>query len=484
MRRIRLSPEPENENTPYSGRGWDLLRVSALPETITAPAIALGSIILAGLFALGVFLISRLVLRVADGSTDTVPAASAALTAIAAVFGAVFITWRTVVAHWQARASQQQVEISRNSHYTTLFAKAVEQLGSTREIQIREIDKTTDPTTTYSYPETQPNLEVRLGAIYALERIARDSVRDKKSVFDILCAYARNPENSGKLKPVDEVPTNAEEFYKWQAGLPSARVDMQACIYVLGSDLYADFEANIFDLSRANFQSVKFSNCNLSGANLEGANLDATSFDGTVASQAILDRCHVKAATVKTTSLNNSSLDHADISFCRLSDTSLIGSEGRKTKFSNAILSNCDLRYCHFKEATFTSVTFQSGICSWISLKQSHIDATTFRETDAQYVNFRDASLFDTSFFRVDLRGSDFSGSTLYKTGFFGCDLTGVTGMTAEMLAETYGDHATILPDGITHPDHWSASRIRDNEIWAIMNPTLAKVMREHYGNS
>src|SRR3982751_6161439 len=39
-----------------------------------------------------------------------------------------------------------------------------------------------------------PNLEVRLGAIYALERIPRDSERDHWPIMEVLCAYVRNPE--------------------------------------------------------------------------------------------------------------------------------------------------------------------------------------------------------------------------------------------------------------------------------------------------
>lgn len=471
-----MRSDKETESDPYTGNGWNLLRISTPPESVAAPFVVIGILLLASLFGLGVFLITRLVLRVVDGSTDTVPAASAALTAIAAVFGAVFITWRTVVAHWQARASQQQVAIARESHYTTLFAKAVEQLGGTREVQIREIDKTTNPPTTYSYPETQPNLEVRLGAIYALERIARDSARDKKAIFEVLCAYARNPENSGRLPPIGDVPTKDEEFYRWRAGLPSIRVDMQACIYILGSDLFADLDVNIFDLSRANFQCATLSNNNLTAANLESTNLDATILDNTVINQATLDRSHIRAATTTNSSIENSSFDHSDISFMHSSETSFVGSGGHKARLSQMMLSKCDLSYCYFTDSTFSSVTLTDGKCSWISLKKSRLDASRFRNTNAQYANFRGTTIVDTVFFRTDLRGSDFAGSRLYKVGFFGCDLTGATGITPDLLADTYGDAGTVLPAGIPFPNHWSPLRVREDEVWAIMNSDLAKL--------
>ena len=41
------------------------------------------------------------------------------------------------------------------------------------------------------FTETQANLEVRIGAIYALERIAQDSDRDHVQIMEIFCAYIR-----------------------------------------------------------------------------------------------------------------------------------------------------------------------------------------------------------------------------------------------------------------------------------------------------
>ena len=56
-------------------------------------------------------------------------------------------------------------------HITDRFTKAIEQLG--------KLDG------------ERPNIEVRLGAIYALERIAIDSPRDQWTIMEILTAYVR-----------------------------------------------------------------------------------------------------------------------------------------------------------------------------------------------------------------------------------------------------------------------------------------------------
>lgn len=58
------------------------------------------------------------------------------------------------------------LHLSREGHVTDRFTKAVEQLGSAV-------------------------IEVRLGGIYALERIMRDSAKDHSTVLEVLAAFVR-----------------------------------------------------------------------------------------------------------------------------------------------------------------------------------------------------------------------------------------------------------------------------------------------------
>src|SRR5829696_2981635 len=68
----------------------------------------------------------------------------------------------------------RRVEITQDQQVTERFTRAIDQLGATD-------DKTGNP-----------RLEVRLGGIYALERIARDSPkRDYSTIMEVLTAYVR-----------------------------------------------------------------------------------------------------------------------------------------------------------------------------------------------------------------------------------------------------------------------------------------------------
>ena len=44
-----------------------------------------------------------------------------------------FLIWRLIVGHWAARAAQEQARVAQETARNTLFTKAIEQLGATRE---------------------------------------------------------------------------------------------------------------------------------------------------------------------------------------------------------------------------------------------------------------------------------------------------------------------------------------------------------------
>src|SRR5919202_1641630 len=93
---------------------------------------------------------------------------------MAGVAGAigVYFTWRNLS---QTRQSTERtLWLTEQGQITERFTRAIDQLGASD-------DKT-----------GEPKLEIRLGGIYALERIARDSPeRDYSTVMEVLTAYAR-----------------------------------------------------------------------------------------------------------------------------------------------------------------------------------------------------------------------------------------------------------------------------------------------------
>ncbi|SNS04082.1 pentapeptide repeat-containing protein [Antarctobacter heliothermus] len=99
--------------------------------------------------------------------------------------------------------TERQTRTSEQGHMTDRISKAVEQLGAEKTEVRYTLDKDNTPV---QAQRTVPNIEVRIGGLLSLERIAQDSTRydkgrDHVRVMEILCAYVR--ENAPAQDAVD-----------------------------------------------------------------------------------------------------------------------------------------------------------------------------------------------------------------------------------------------------------------------------------------
>jgi hypothetical protein len=207
--------------------------------------------------------------------------------------------------------------LSREGQVADRYTKAIEQLGS---------DK----------------LDVRLGGIYALERIARDSARDHPTVMEVLTAFirehSREPDAGRHWHRLADRPGRLHSrLYSWLAPEGrgrerSIRPDVQAAITVVGQrDTKRDFGR--INLSRANLTDANLYRANLGGANLNEANL--------------------RGAFIASADLRVADLTAAD-----LRDAALMF-----TDFTSASLVAADLRRADLQGANFSSANL--GIARW-----------------------------------------------------------------------------------------------------------------------
>jgi Pentapeptide repeats (8 copies) len=167
---------------------------------------------------------------------------------------------------WQRRT----YELTEQGQVTDRYSKAIEQLGSS-------------------------TIDVTIGGIYALERIARESPRDHPTVMEVLAACIRehSRERWPKPEPDGEIPER------------STRPDIQAALTVIGRrDTKQDVRP--IDLSGADLTRAKLSGAVLSGAFLIHANLVAADFTG-----ANLRAADFTRANVSGTVLSGAILDDA-----------------------------------------------------------------------------------------------------------------------------------------------------------------------------
>ena len=188
---------------------------------------------------------------------------------------------------WQRRTH----ELTEQGQVTDRYTKAIEQLGS---------DK----------------LDVRIGGIYALERIARDSARDHPAVMEVLAAFIREHSHE-RWPPLD--PDNPDEAR-------STRPDIQAAVSVVGRrDAKRDIRA--IDLTRADLTGADLTNAKLFGANLAGVNLYRTDLTGADLDFANLTGANLIRVNLTDVNLTGAHLRGVDLSYADLTDADPTGAD-------------------------------------------------------------------------------------------------------------------------------------------------------------
>jgi hypothetical protein len=182
------------------------------------------------------------------------------------------------------------ISATKEGQITDRFYKAIEQLGATDD-------------------KGNPKLELRLGGIYALERIARDSEKDHWPIMEVLTAYIR--ENS-QWKETN-LPTNRTN-----------RLDIQAILTVIRRRTWSYETADQhLDLREAGLHYADLTGAHLRGAYLTGAYLERAHLE-----RAHLERAHLRDAYLTGAYLEGAYLEGTDLRGTRLEGADLGGAQG------------------------------------------------------------------------------------------------------------------------------------------------------------
>ena len=357
---------------------------------------------------------------------------------LAAWYGVPFLIWRTILADRQTQATDKQTEINRESHYTELFTKAVEQLGAVREIPGKE-------------PE--PALEIRIGAIFSLERLAKDSERDYGPIIETLAAYirehCRDPKSfDDKKLSGDELKQARQEWIEFLCENPPAnRSDVAAVLTVLSrrekSRNWTSASENETqpDFTGANFQGATLWNKNeglaRAGTNLRLIYLDGADIRGADLSDVHLSDVHLSGAILIAANLPNAILIGAKLS----------GADLQKANLSNAELMRAKLSGANLWKANLSDATLEGA-----NLSDAILEEANLSDTILEGANLWGANLSKARLDNAKLSGAKFEGTLLVGT-----HLKDTTGLTDEMLEKAFGDGDISLPDGLTRPEHWGS---------------------------
>lgn len=246
------------------------------------------------------------------------------------------------------KISSQILENNIYSKTAEQFTKAIDQLGN-------------------------DNLEIRLGAIYALEKIAINSDIYSRQVLEILTAYVREKSYS---------TTNFVQSQLDRFTIPTTPSDIQAILNILNkrkefSQKINDFRINLFksNLQYADLKMSNFRDANLKHTNLKCADLLLAEFT----------KADVKYAN----------FEYADLSFAKLGKADFRYTRFTYAKFNNAKCFNTDFRSCDLKYAVFSKANLSSAMFWNADLQDADLSYTNLNNTVFIDANLKGANLKD-----------------------------------------------------------------------------------------
>lgn len=418
--------------------GW--LGINAIPNWAVAKAIGpLLTVLTLILFVLALVASLGLLLNLSfGGGTPTLGSGAF----VGAILGSPFLIWGTILKH-------RTVSFQKEGHITDRISKATEQLGAEKTVKRqlmnsfgkKVFNKSDDGNVDHSRPvmveESSPNIEVRVGGILSLERIAQDSTsydggRDHVRVMEILCAYIReNSQDHQDLPLTDWEPLELKaskekrkahrsglqkrigkigmsgEVQEWARALPKLRMDVQLALTVIGRrtekqraveaawpEPLGRYEASPFEIE-----------CPKLIADLDFEQLRSEN------SLAIARQVEAWANAVNGYSgyrldLRGANLQGADMSAKR--------SDGSDAVFSGALFSDAKLDGASFEHAELRGVVFKKTALNAVNFNTADLSGSIFENfCQMEAVRFINANLTSVLFSEAGMLGATFTTANL-----------------------------------------------------------------------
>lgn len=257
----------------------------------------------------------------AEDRKDAVTLLLQVLGGTAFILGAWF-TWQQLI------NSREELRVAQEGQITERFTRAIEELG-------KSDDEESVARNNARQVGSGKYLAIRLGGIYALERMSKDPKADYAAVIDILTAFVR--QNSA---------ARADET------VVKVKPDIQAILTVLGrrERSYGQGEnqslnLSATDLSGADLTNAKFGAVNLTQSRLNDALLNGADLNGALLSDArligiFLTGAHLQNADLRGAKLTAAHVTGADFSGANLDAVDLRGAAGLTVEQINSAKSH------------------------------------------------------------------------------------------------------------------------------------------------
>jgi uncharacterized protein YjbI with pentapeptide repeats len=257
-------------------------------------------------------------------------------------------------------------------------------------------------------------LAVRLGGIYALERLAWDSAPEHQPVLEVLTAYVREhapwPPAVGATPRGLVLPPGVTPPEPGPGDGAAPPADIQAILTVLGRrrDRHRRGERHPLNLTSTDLRRM-----DLREAHLEAANLQGTHLEGADLTDAHLETAYFAGAN----------LEAADLARAHLNEAYLY----------QANLGRAILRFAHLEKANFMEANLAMATLVEANLKEAHLPSS----------HLEGANLWEANLEGADLAGAHLERANLRQARLIDADLTGAH-LEAAFLSDAHLERAFL----------------------------------------
>ena len=331
--------------------------------------------------------------------------------------------WRAVVADRQASSAQRQVDAARQSLLNERYQKGAEMLGN----QV---------------------LSVRMGGVYALERLAQEHPDQYHiQIMALFCAFVRSPPDDEETKPRPRTSHGGP--------VQSLREDVQTVVAAIAardkSRLAIEKEARTLVDPRvyssdSDRPPVRTPVHHQVGGHIEEENLLRTGdfyFDPLFAVD--LRHADLRGAWLRWGgNLAGARLDGVNFSYADLTKMNL-----SRTHFNGAVLSGAELTVANLTGARLMGADLSHTVSERVDLSRAELHGAKMCGANLQRAKLPGAVMVSANLSGANLSGADMSNASIVDADLSGADLCGadpghvaepVTGLTQAQLDQAHAD--------------------------------------------
>jgi uncharacterized protein YjbI with pentapeptide repeats len=316
---------------------------------------------------------------------------------------------------------------------------------NTKEMAMRREEQVTERFSCAIDQLGHGTMDIRLGGIYTLARIARDYEDYHWTVMEVLCAFVR----THAIEPPPVIAADSVSPEEADETETKPTVDIQAALTAIGSREQGREigETQRLDLRGTYLRGAVLMGLNLANAQLDEANLQDARLDEADLQDAQLDEANLKGAWLFSANLQGAWLFRVNLQGAQLGEANLQGARLSGANLQDASLNEANLQGAQLFNANLQDADLNSADLQGAKLFSADLQGVWLESANLQGANLGSSKLQGARLAIANLQDVKLLGANLQGAELGFADLQHSHGLTWEQLESANGSYGATLPD-------------------------------------